>query len=50
MHKLEEKAPFRECAKGSRADWAEQRGGGLWARQAGAGSTGPDPRIDSNMK
>jgi hypothetical protein len=28
-HKLEEKAPFGECTKGSRADWAKRRGGSL---------------------
>jgi hypothetical protein len=53
MHKLEDKAPFGECTKGSRADWAEWRGGGLWAKRVGAGSTVPDgldPRSDSKMK
>jgi hypothetical protein len=32
MRKLAEKAPFRECTKGSRIDWAKHRGGGLQAR------------------
>jgi hypothetical protein len=40
MHKLAEKAPFRECTKGSRADWAEWRGGVQQVRRAGIGSTG----------